>query len=366
MTSSTAVVPVPLRCEALGGGRFVIGPATSVVVGDSPEEIAVGYLAADLLGRLASCPVALVVGADGAEAVDDVVVLRLAAPAGGAGRADARGAPGLDVPRADERYRLRVEPGRVRVEGASATAIVRGLATLGQLLGPDVDGVVGAPAVLVDDAPRYAWRGLDLDVPGLSLDAADLAVLVPLLAAYKLNVLRVDLDAHRRGELAAFAGLHGVTLVGSGASGGRDHAVLRHHDDACDVAPLVAAALAGARVVLSPEAHTRLDRRTDVQRCYAWDPAAHVRGLPADAVVGVEATLRAPGVRDVDELTAVLLPRLAAVAEVGWSPPQRRDWSGFRARLARHGTHWERAGLEWTPSPDVAWLAAERSSGSVP
>ncbi|MBB2923996.1 family 20 glycosylhydrolase [Cellulomonas cellasea] len=443
MTSPIALVPVPLRCEPLDGGPFVLGAATSVAVGDSPGEIAVGYVAADLLGRLGRCPIELLVGADGADVVDDVVVLRVRQrPGRPPGTGPTTGPAG-----ADERYVLRVEPGRVTVDGASTTALVRGLATLVQLLAGGVGGAVGAPAVLVEDAPRYAWRGLCVDVPPEALDVDDLKVVVTLLAAYKLDVLHLRVPERGDGvdgggaggwcstpayaELVGFAELHGVTVVpevdvltprAAGPRrdrsvrdavaevaratpgpwlhvGGRDVApvatvddlariaepvdavvgsahtvvgwaelaavplprgsVLQHHDDARDPAPLVAAARAGVRVVLAPDAHARLDGPAGVRDCGAWDPAAHVPGLPAAAVLGVEAVVRTRDVRDLDELMALLLPRLAAVAEVGWSAPALHDWAGFRGRLAHHGVLWERAGLEWTPSPEVDWVPAE-------
>lgn len=446
MTSSIALVPVPLHCEPLDGGPFVLGAATSVAVGESPGEIAVGYVAADLLGRLGRCPVELLVGADGADVVDDVVVLRVRERPGrppATGRAT--GAAGDD-----ERYVLRIEAGRVTVDGASTTALVRGLATLTQLLAGGargVGGAVGAPAVLVEDGPRYAWRGLCVDVPPQALDVDDLKVVVSLLAAYKLNVLHLRVPDRGAGggggagggrcgaqpyaELVGFAELHGVTVVPEvdvltsrapavqedpsvrdavaeaaratpgpwvhvGARGvppvptpddvrrvaeavdavvesahtavgwGELAAVplprgsvLQHHDDARDPGPLVAAARAGVRVVLSPDTHVRLDGPAGVRDCCAWDPASHVPGLPGAAVVGVEAVVRTRDVRDLDELMTLLLPRLAAVAEVGWSAPARRDWARFRERLAHHGVLWERAGLEWTPSPEVDWVPAE-------
>ena len=55
------------------------------------------------------------------------------------------------------------------------------------------------------------------------------------------------------------------------------------------------------------------------------------------------------------ELETMLLPRLCAVAEVGWSPPSTRDWEDFRARLAAEGPRWDAAGVAYHRSLQVPW-----------
>ena len=84
-------------------------------------------------------------------------------------------------------------------------------------------------------------------------------------------------------------------------------------------------------------------------------PTTLLPGLPADTLVGVEAAVWTETLRTLDDLTTMLLPRLAAVAEVAWSAPERRDWEDFRARLATHGARWDAAGLRWYASPQVDW-----------
>ena len=48
---------------------------------------------------------------------------------------------------------------------------------------------------------------------------------------------------------------------------------------------------------------------------------------------------------DIDELT---WPRLCALAEAAWSPPEARDWSDFRARLAGQAPLFEQLGVART------------------
>ncbi|MEW2445854.1 beta-N-acetylhexosaminidase [Micromonospora marina] len=125
----------------------------------------------------------------------------------------------------------------------------------------------------------------------------------------------------------------------------------------------------GARLILSPGNHAYLDMKyapdtpighdwaglIDVRRAYEWDPGSHVRGVPAEAVLGVEAPLWTESITTLGEVEYMFFPRLPAVAELGWSPRETHDWSGFRSRLAAHGPRWTTAGITFHPSPEIPW-----------
>ncbi|MGC4808431.1 family 20 glycosylhydrolase [Micromonospora sp. DT233] len=127
----------------------------------------------------------------------------------------------------------------------------------------------------------------------------------------------------------------------------------------------------GARLILSPANHTYLDMKyapdtaighdwaalIDVARAYDWDPGTHLAGVPAEAVLGVEAPLWTESVTSLAEIEFMLLPRLPAVAELGWSPPQAHDWPAFRTRLAGHAARWRTAGITFHRSPEIPWPA---------
>ncbi|MFG2081782.1 beta-N-acetylhexosaminidase [Micromonospora tulbaghiae] len=125
----------------------------------------------------------------------------------------------------------------------------------------------------------------------------------------------------------------------------------------------------GARLILSPGNHAYLDMKyapdtpigndwaglIDVRRAYEWDPATHVRGVPAEAVLGVEAPLWTETVTSRAEIEFMLFPRLPAIAELGWSPRETHDWPRFRSRLAAQGPRWTIAGITFHPSPKIPW-----------
>nr|WP_307847281.1 beta-N-acetylhexosaminidase [Micromonospora sp. D93] len=125
----------------------------------------------------------------------------------------------------------------------------------------------------------------------------------------------------------------------------------------------------GARLIVSPGNHAYLDMKyapdtpighdwaglIDVRKAYDWDPGTHVAGVPAEAVLGVEAPLWTESVTSLADIELLLLPRLPAIAELGWSPRASHDWAGFRDRLAGQGPRWTTAGITFHRAPEIPW-----------
>lgn len=138
--------------------------------------------------------------------------------------------------------------------------------------------------------------------------------------------------------------------------------VVQYWDERTGRPQVSAAARRGVRVLLSPASRTYLDLKPEpgfplglewaglvpLERAYQWDPDDVLPDLPAGAVIGVEACLWTETVRTRADLTALLLPRLAAVAEVAWSPAGSRDLADFRERLAAVAPTWAQHG--WGPA----------------
>jgi hexosaminidase len=126
-------------------------------------------------------------------------------------------------------------------------------------------------------------------------------------------------------------------------------------------APAVAAAVArGNRVILSPANHAYLDMKYDpdtplglswagyvpVRQAYEWDPGTHLSDVDEAAVLGIEAPLWTETVRTVADVEYLALPRLAALAELGWSPGPG-PWDDLRGRLRGQEPLWQALGLTW-------------------
>ncbi|MEG8277746.1 beta-N-acetylhexosaminidase [Streptomyces sp. AHA2] len=117
----------------------------------------------------------------------------------GAGEGDIR--LGLRAGLGPEEYRLVSGPDGVLVEGGGAAGVLWGAQTLRQLLGPDAyrrapvrrDRVWAVPHVTIEDAPRFRWRGLMLDVARHFMPKDGVLRYLDLMAAHKLNVFHFHL-----------------------------------------------------------------------------------------------------------------------------------------------------------------------------
>jgi hexosaminidase len=74
-------------------------------------------------------------------------------------------------------------------------------------------------------------------------------------------------------------------------------------------------------------------------------------------VLGVESALWTETVITVDDIEFLAFPRLAAVAEIAWSPPSTHDWSVFRTRLGAQAPRWASLGVDFARTDDVQWVA---------
>jgi hexosaminidase len=143
-------------------------------------------------------------------------------------------------------YRLRVGDDGVLIEAADAAGAFYGAQTLRQLLPHEAFRKAAAgrnlplPGVLIEDEPRFAWRGCLLDVARHFLTKATLLRFIDLMAVHKLNVLHLHLtdDQGWRLEIKRYPRLTEVgawrqeSQVGwNGAPDGRPHGGFYTQDD---------------------------------------------------------------------------------------------------------------------------------------
>jgi len=100
----------------------------------------------------------------------------------------------------DERYDLTITAGQALVRAAAPVGVARALTTLTQLLVASPGGIPGAR---IADAPRYAWRGLSLDLARTYVSPDEIRRVIDLLALYKLNVLHMHLTNDQGWRLPA-------------------------------------------------------------------------------------------------------------------------------------------------------------------
>ncbi|MCG8476034.1 MAG: beta-N-acetylhexosaminidase, partial [Cytophagales bacterium] len=93
----------------------------------------------------------------------------------------------------DESYRLSVAPEGIRLTAPTDIGALRGMETLLQLVQVDENGYY-FPAVEINDAPRFPWRGLMMDPSRHFMPVDVLKRNLNAMASAKLNVLHLHLS----------------------------------------------------------------------------------------------------------------------------------------------------------------------------
>ncbi|HEY2287991.1 MAG TPA: family 20 glycosylhydrolase, partial [Streptosporangiaceae bacterium] len=187
-----AVIPAPFQFDAASGPGFAFPPGTAITYADSGLTAVVERFCAQLTRRtgVRLAPVL------GAAADGPSVTIELGAADGLDGLPGPAGLSAAGGDPADERYSLLIDAGRVVLRAAEPAGVARGLTTLIQLAAtaPASDaGEMRVPAARILDAPRYAWRGLSLDVARTFFTVGEIRRVIDLLEFYKLSVLHLHL-----------------------------------------------------------------------------------------------------------------------------------------------------------------------------
>ncbi|MDH6126689.1 N-acetyl-beta-hexosaminidase [Kitasatospora sp. GP82] len=170
-------VPAPLRAvRAQPAEEFPLGPAT-MLTAEAGLEDAESWLRSALT---AATGLPLRPGSAGTA---DAVELR------------------QDTALAPEAYRLTVADRRAVITAGGPAGALWGAQTLRQLLGPDAYRRTplrrtgwALPVCEIEDAPRFGWRGVLLDVSRYFPPKADVLRFLGLMAVHKLNVLHLHLS----------------------------------------------------------------------------------------------------------------------------------------------------------------------------
>lgn len=125
----------------------------------------------------------------------------------------------------------------------------------------------------------------------------------------------------------------------------------------------------GAKLIMSPASKIYLDMQYDsttplglhwagyieVDTAYIWDPANLIEGIERENILGIEAPLWTETIRNMDDIEFMVFPRLCGYADIGWSPPSKRDWEEYKIRLANHKSRFEAMDINFYPSQKVPW-----------
>ena len=146
------------------------------------------------------------------------------------------------------------------------------------------------------------------------------------------------------------------------------------------VSGAITAAKAGHDTILSPSPDFYLDHIQsdsgdeppgrggvmDWKHIYTFDPLP--AALSADErrhLLGVQVNLWTEHVRTTAYADRMLWPRAAALAELGWTPAAKRDWSGFAARLPAEFARYRRLGFGYNMTPLEPLASFDGDGGKV-
>ncbi|MEV8516797.1 family 20 glycosylhydrolase [Dactylosporangium sp. NPDC051484] len=173
-------------------------------------------------------------------------------------------------------------------------------------------------------------------------------------------------------RIQPYVGNAGKTVMGWHQIGQTDHTanrVAQYWGTGTSDADLSAAVSKGDKILLSPANKTYIDMKynnqttlglswaglIEVQTAYGWDPGAYLSGVPASAIIGVEAPMWSETLTKLADIEYMAFPRLPAIAELAWSPQAARNWDTFKVRLGAQGPRWTLQGINFYRSTQVPW-----------
>jgi hexosaminidase len=170
-TPRYAVIPAPAHVEPLDGHRL-LGTDTRIAAPSDPAARAVAERWAAWARRATGLPLPVETQARAGD-----IVLRL-----------------TETVTEPEGYQLRVTPQGIEVDARTSAGLQHALSTLRQLLPPEAEAGGPAPAlgwrvpaVAIEDAPRFAYRGMHLDVSRHMSPVPFILSMLDRMALYKLN-----------------------------------------------------------------------------------------------------------------------------------------------------------------------------------
>lgn len=178
--SAYGIIPKPAKLS-LQSGEFLIDASTKVYAESRYSDVTRRFL------REISAPLGF---------MPELVVA--SSPGASSARTAIQPQAGIHIRHraslAAEAYTLNVAPSRVLIEASSESGVFYAFQTLRQMLPADIyrrSAIAGnswvLPAVSIEDAPRFSWRGAHLDVSRHFMPKEFVLKYIDLLALHKLN-----------------------------------------------------------------------------------------------------------------------------------------------------------------------------------
>ena len=133
----------------------------------------------------------------------------------------------------------------------------------------------------------------------------------------------------------------------------------------------IAAAKQHHKVVMTPSPYTYLDYYQGepyhepaaigglltLEKVYSYEPIpAVLTAKEASYIQGIQGNLWAEYVHSPEKAEYMAFPRAAAIAEIGWSQPQNKNWENFKQRMETQYKRYELAGINYSKSAYDVWI----------
>lgn len=136
----------------------------------------------------------------------------------------------------------------------------------------------------------------------------------------------------------------------------------------------------GMQIIISPAKKAYLDMKYDtiskhgltwaayipVDTAYNWSPEAYAADIPRESILGVEAPLWSETISNSSELEYLAFPRVIGYSELSWSLPEKRDWEGYRLRLAKQAPFLDRMDVHFYRSELIDWEDSKYTYKEIP
>lgn len=258
----------------------------------------------------------------------------------------------------DESYTLEITPSRATLTASNALGVLHGLQTFLQLIEPTPSGYA-VPVITIPDQPRFAWRGLLIDVSRHFIPIEVLKRNLDGMAAVKMNVLHWHLSddegfrveskrlpkLHELGsegqyytpaeirDFVAYARDRGIRVVPEFDMPGHSRSWLAAYPELASVpGPYKAGRIADADTVMDPtreEIYKFLDKFIGEMADLFPDSYFHIGGdevnnKPWDSNPKIQEFIRAHGMKNNRDLQAYFNQRLQKIVKkhgktmMGW------------------------------------------------
>lgn len=114
----------------------------------------------------------------------------------------------------------------------------------------------------------------------------------------------------------------------------------------------------GHKVIMSPGAYCYFDSYQDaphtqpealggylpLEKVYSYNPTESLSAEQAELLLGVQGNLWTEYVPTEEHAEYMIYPRVLAIAEIGWTAQQKREWTDFSARVAKENKYLKEQG----------------------